>query len=263
MSSPLFAAIELRLAFETEVPEWISGKALHGLAFRYMRAADATLSERIHAKDLKPFTISLLRPVRGSDLEMRWRWTVLDTALYEALSALLYREWRTSKRRKLVGETYALSDCQMDGGGRSILWRPDDLVESALPDRKAAIRLVSPTAFKSGGKQVSLFPEPGLVWGGIARRLEKLAPGLPVDPDTVGRLNELRVSRYHLGTRQLEFPGFVMKGVQGRIAYDAPPSWRKPALRTLAILLQAAPFLGVGTKTAHGMGQCRLWKESP
>lgn len=260
MPTPIFATIELKLRFTDEKPDWISGRALHGLAFRYIRSANPEISEIVHESEIKPFTISLLGKVRDDETLYRWRWTVLDLELYESLSRLFYSEWTKARERPLVGASFVISDCQMDGGGRSIMWLPEDLIENAIPDRTASIRIVSPAAFKMGGSRVSLFPEPALLWGGIARRLRYMCPDLPRLNRIDSRLAELMVNEYHLGTRQLEFPGYVMKGIRGRIAYEAPREWDSDDIKCLAILLQAAPFMGIGAKTTQGMGQCRIWK---
>jgi CRISPR-associated endoribonuclease Cas6 len=256
MPRPIFATIELHLKFDAETIPFVSGQALHGLAFKYIAVADSKLADRIHNRENKPFTISRLKPIRNTPGEAYWKWTVLNEDLYLALSKMFYREWIDASKRELDTNPFVIADCIMDGGGRSILWQTEDIKNRIESVRSLTVRLHSPTAFKSGGNRVSLFPQPKLVWGGLGKRIKSIDRDLMFCPDVLDRLEEINVSEYRLSTRQLDFGDFVMKGVVGYITFVLPSSWNKEMARQMSALALVAPFTGIGTKTTHGMGQC-------
>lgn len=59
---------------------------------------------------------------------------------------------------------------------------------------------------------------------------------------------------YRLRTVQLEFRNLPMKGIKGDIVYLPIKSWSRDQIFAASLIYQAAPFLGIGAKTAQGMG---------
>lgn len=223
------------------------------------------MASRVHDASVKPFTVSLLRRSKEEPEKVTWRWSVMDFDVYYPLSELIYREWAGKRERSVDNFRFVLEEIDLDGGGRgSRLWTADDLlyhaekrIESSANARRFSLRLVSPTVFKESGS-IGLFPVPDLVWKGLSMRLNALAPGLVDSHEMRNRWEEMLVSEYCLETRQLDFPGWVMKGVQGEVTFLAPHSWGRDELRRTAVLYEAATFLGVGAKTPMGMGQVRI-----
>lgn len=263
MPPPIFARFSLILKFDNPIEYPPSGKALHGLAFRYIKAADPDIADRIHKSENKPFTLSLLRRDRNNPDIAIWHWTILDFELYQKVSALFYHEWSTKKQRSIDTKDFIIEEVTMDGGGFSELLTPDDLLLHTIEFLERcsgfpyyALRIITPAAFKITNGTIGLFPEPRLVWGSLERRLRKFCPAFVRYLDEPLNWDELYVTEYRLRTRQLDFPDFKMKGTTGTIVYAPPEKWSDKVIFASTLLYFAAQFLGIGTKTSQGMGSC-------
>ncbi len=98
---------------------------------------------------------------------------------------------------------------------------------------------------------------PEIVFPSIARRWNELAPPeLRLDRDLVdAACSDTLVSRYVLETAQINLGKGPQKGFVGICTYE-PPADAEQA-RILSLLADAVFYLGVGIKTARGMGLCR------
>jgi CRISPR-associated endoribonuclease Cas6 len=137
--------------------------------------------------------------------------------------------------------------------------REHPLVRRQSPDSPAAdpgeeleLRFLSPTGFKRQGKQY-LLPEPKLVFGSLLRKWKAW-----VDP-AVEDLEELYprvgIGSYELRTQAVRLErGGVWRGFVGSLRYDLRDleEWER---RVLGLLGRFAFYVGVGYKTAQGMGQ--------
>lgn len=223
------------------------------------------MSKKVHSATYKPFTLSGFQQSRNDDNLFSWRWSVLDLDVYIPLTNLFYKEWSQKRERSLEKLPFHLETVDIDKGPSSRLWTTEDLcnaaekrVSSLTKPYGFTLRFVSPTAFKESGTATSLLPAPGLVWQSLSKRLGQVAPGLADTHLMRQSWNEMLIAEYRLSTRQLEFPGYVMKGFVGNIRYIIPPDWSSQDLFRTSLLFEAAPFLGIGAKTTQGMGQIRL-----
>jgi CRISPR-associated endoribonuclease Cas6 len=95
------------------------------------------------------------------------------------------------------------------------------------------------------------------VWGSLARRWNTAAPkelGFELS-DVEAAAKTALVAEYELRSAMLQMGQSTLKGFVGRVRYElrGTPEQR----RVLAGLADAAFYLGVGAKTARGMGLCR------
>jgi CRISPR-associated endoribonuclease Cas6 len=102
-----------------------------------------------------------------------------------------------------------------------------------------------------------LLPAPEAVFPSIARRWNELAPAnLAFDLDAIkAAADDTLVSRYALETVQISLGKGPQKGFVGLCSYELPADSEQR--RALTLLANAVFYLGVGMKTARGMGLCR------
>ncbi len=137
-----------------------------------------------------------------------------------------------------------------------------ELWTAARPAATVTLEFATATAVGQGTRadgrpRLGLLPTPETIFGSITRRWNELAPtDLTLDPDTVeAAARDTLVSRYALETAQINLGKGPQKGFLGLCSYELPPD---PAqARTLSLLADAVFYLGVGMKTARGMGLCR------
>lgn len=137
------------------------------------------------------------------------------------------------------------------------------------PPRRIGFVFSSPTRCEASDPSRGLFPEPDLVFHGLAEKWLRFGPEAP---SVIGEIlrdagavaaRSLRVSRYALETMPVFFRGsagrqpFVKIGFQGVVEYVADPEADPRALIVLRTLSDFAFFAGVGARTTMGMGQAR------
>jgi CRISPR-associated endoribonuclease Cas6 len=251
------------------------GHQVHAALLRAVQESDPALAEVLHAPNLpiRPFTVSPLRgtpPARRGQVHLSpradyWlRFTVLCPALYERLMArFLYSRCpivHLGQAELLVKKILITPGSHPWAGYTS--W--SQMVAEAQATREVTIEFSSPTAFgfgqKAWGKKVIVLPDPKLVFGGLARSWNALAPSaLHVDRDellayvqehvVVKQIDRLETRMLHFGrSPQLGFVGCVTYGLMA----EAPATCAQ-----LDALASLAFYSGVGMKTTMGMGQCR------
>jgi len=124
--------------------------------------------------------------------------------------------------------------------------------------RYIRLAFLTPTAITkrdaNGGRFTALYPEPGDVFSGLARRWQALVgPALPDDLDQFVQGGGCVVSGYRLHTVQFRTPERTQIGFTGWVVYECrkDSAGQMAALNALARL---AFFTGVGYQTARGMG---------
>ena len=138
-------------------------------------------------------------------------------------------------------------------GSFEALWAQAD----PPPDR-IQLRLLSPAAFRAGGVRNVLFPEAGLVLGGLLDKWNAFCPPglqLPADKERLSAL--LQVDSYSLATRALDFGTYRETGVTGWCSYRFEATASQEERRWAGALAAFAFYAGVGAKTTMGMGQAR------
>jgi CRISPR-associated endoribonuclease Cas6 len=253
------------------------GRAAHALLLRAIAATDAVLAERLHqGSEARPFTASsLLADRRTGDYALRF------TSLTAELSAVLLTACRRGNALQ-AGATVQLDPGKagVDPGKAGVnplnlrlaavhtqpaehpaaaMARYADLAAAGLsqaPPRKLALRFLSPTGFRSGGRQQPL-PLPELVFGSLLERWNAFAPlAFPADARRYAA-ECVSISRFDLSSRAIPGKdGGLRIGCVGQVEYTALTYDRywQGVLSTLAAF---AHFAGVGVNTAAGLGQCR------
>jgi len=225
------------------------------------------LAERLHADALsKPYTVAVLpvpgRARRAVDLvELRVAFTHAE--LFPPVTRALLNQ--TARPTLRLGRAHlALADVL--GAPGSHPWAGysafAELATGARPAGDLTLEFATPAAIGQGtradGRQrLALLPAPELVFGSIARRWNELAPlELRLGMDVVdAAAHDTLVSRYELETAQISLGKGPQKGFVGICTYEPPPDAGQA--RVLSLLADAVFYLGLGMKTARGMGLCR------
>lgn len=249
------------------LPTWW-GRAAHALLLQSIAARSPELAAALHeGSGPRPFTASTLmgRMQEGKlDPEgvYRLRFTGLTQPVSDALRAATESGGALAAGATVMldFQPFRVETAQTDGH----LWAGQEsytgLAAASLAGeapRRLELLLVSPTSFKSAGKQVPL-PLPGLVFGSLLERWNAFSP--LAFPGEAKRYAEecLAVTRYRLRTRPVPVKNDAHRiGALGQITYVALTYDRywMAVLRTLA---RFARYGGVGAGTAAGQGQARL-----
>jgi CRISPR-associated endoribonuclease Cas6 len=243
------------------------GHGAQALFLDLLRQVAPELAGQLHADAAsKPYTVAVLpAPIRargGDDpVELRVAFTRAD--LFPPVTRALLQQL-PGARLRLGRAALALADVLGTPGSHP--WAGygsfADLWAAARPAGSLALEFATPAAFGQGtradGRQrLGLLPAPEAVFPSIARRWNELAPrDMRLDRDAVeAAARETLVSRYELATAQINLGKGPQKGFVGVCAYE-PPLEAEQA-RLLCLLADAVFYLGVGVKTARGMGLCR------
>ncbi|MDQ3024800.1 MAG: CRISPR system precrRNA processing endoribonuclease RAMP protein Cas6, partial [bacterium] len=257
------------------------GHGAQALFLDLLRQVAPELATQLHAAALsKPFTVAVL-PGRGvgswelgvggpelrsgrqtpGSVELRVAFTRAD--LFPIVSHALLQQLPGATLR-LGRATLTLADVLGTPGSHP--WAGygsfADLWTTARPASSVTLEFATAAAVGQGtrvdGRQrLGLLPMPETIFGSIARRWNELAPpDLRLEQDAVeAAARDTLVSRYALETTQINLGKGAQKGFLGICTYELPPD---PAqARTLSLLSDAVFYLGVGMKTARGMGLCR------
>lgn len=243
------------------------GHGAHALFLDLVHQVDPALAELLHADGPnKPFTVAVLptpRHQRNSEGIVDLRVTLLRVDLFAPFTRALLQQTSTPAMR-LGSVALALTD--VFGTPGSHPWAGfsacAEVWDACVPAKLLALEFVTPTAFgqstrSDGRSRLGLLPLPETVFSSIARRWNDLAPpALHLDPAAVtAAAAETVISRYHLESCQISLGKGPQKGFIGSCAYELPSD---PAqARLLTLLADAVFYLGLGMKTARGMGLCR------
>src|SRR6266508_1143734 len=247
------------------------GHGVQALFLDLLRQVAPDLAAQLHADALsKPYTVAVL-PARGharsndDPIELRVAFTRAD--LFPPVSRALFQQLPGTTLR-LGRATLALADVLGTPGSHP--WAGytafADLWTTARPAASVTLEFATATAVGQGTRadghpRLGLLPTPEAVFPSIARRWNELAPvDLRLNPEVVeAAARDTLVSRYTLETAQINLGKGPQKGFLGSCTYELPPD---PAQsRTLSLLADAVFYLGVGMKTARGMGLCRRMLE--
>jgi CRISPR-associated endoribonuclease Cas6 len=141
----------------------------------------------------------------------------------------------------------------------SLALAPEQLIADA-PPFEAGLRFVSPTGFKRNNRQFFL-PLPELVFGGLLRKWR-----LFVDTNAWAELEavlpQVEIHNYRIESHAVKLKNDrILRGFCGETEYSFP-NLPDDARTTLSALAAFAFFVGVGYKTAQGMGEVLpFWRE--
>lgn len=245
------------------------GHGAQALFLDLLRQVTPDLAAALHADaPSKPYTVGIL-PGRHRDM-VELRVTLLRSDLFQPFVQALLRQMpgeaplRLGRAALVVGEvigTPAPKGHPWAGYGSFA-----DLHARAAPAHSVTLEFASATAIGQGSRadgrqRLALLPTPELIFKSLAKRWGELCPpGLRLDPEAVeAAAREAMVSRHRIESTRIDLGKGPQVGFVGAVTYELPAD---PALaRPLSLLADAALFLGVGMKTARGMGLCRRMRD--
>jgi CRISPR-associated endoribonuclease Cas6 len=240
------------------------GHGAQALFLDLVRQVAPDLAAELHgAAQSKPYTIAVLPQRERTSLALRV--TLLRSDLFQPFTRALIDRMPCGDLR--LGQV-ALRIGNVIGtpGPHGHPWASfssfAELAAQSLPARVLTLEFATPTAISQGTRtdnrpRLALLPTPDLIFRSIARRWNELAPNdLALDlAEIEAAAFATLVSRYQLESAEIDLGKGLQKGFVGTCTYELPP---EPALANmLTLLANAAFYLGVGMKTARGMGLCR------
>lgn len=247
------------------------GHQAQALFLDLLHQVDSALATRLHADQYgaRSYTVTPLRLPRPRHDRLPFAAgepAVLRVALLRAdlfapvMGALLQQGLRPTLRLGQMqfglGMVYGTPAAHPWAGYTA--W--ESLMEQAAPATQLSLEFATPTAVSQGDDahgrpKVELLPIPATIFGSIARRWNDLAP-IQLDPAAIRAASETVVVADHdIRTTTVQMGNTTTKGFLGMVRYELRGTTEQRHLLTL--LADAAFFLGVGMKTARGMGLCR------
>ena len=283
---PDLYALLIRLRPERgDSPPDAQGHQAQALFLDLVRQVDPELSQALHAHAIsKPFTVAMLNQGSGvrqqgigasGNLSLHSRSLTPDPRTLELRVTLLRADLFAPFTRALLQQSglsalrlgrAALALAEVWGTLGSHAWAGYTsfaaLAQAVRPTSQVTLEFATPTAFSQatlvdGRKRLGLLPAPETVFGSIARRWNELAPpALTIDLELLAAACvDTLITRYTLETRQINLGKGPQKGFAGLCTYELPAALDQR--RTLTLLADAVFYLGIGMKTARGMGLCR------
>lgn len=242
------------------------GHGLQALFLDLVRQVDPATAERLHADaPSKSYTVAAL-PSRRRDL-VELRISLLASELFQPFVHAMLRQMPGEAPLRLGRASLVLGDVIGTPAPKGHPWAGynafAELHARAEAAHTVALEFASATAVGQGarpdGKQrLALLPDPEVIFPSLARRWNELAPQdeLRLDKAVVeAAAKDTLITRYRAESTEINLGKGPQKGFVGFAAYELPTDLA--LARPLALLADAALFLGVGMKTARGMGLCR------
>ena len=241
------------------------GHGAQALFLDLLRQVAPEVATELHADALsKAYTVATLPSQRRDLLELRV--SLLRTDLFQPFVQAMLNQMPGPAPLRLGQSQLTIGDVIGTPGPKGHAWAGygsfADLAARAQPAHTVTIEFASATAIGQGSRadgrqRLAILPAPELIFPSLARRWNDLAPpALHLDKALVeAAALDTMVSRHRLESVEINLGKGPQKGFVGLVAYELP---RDPEpSRLLSLLADAALFLGVGLKTARGMGLCR------
>jgi CRISPR-associated endoribonuclease Cas6 len=244
------------------------GHAAQALFLDLVRQVAPDVSAALHAEaQSKPYTVGVL-PGRHREL-IELRVSLLHSDLFQPfVQAMLHQmpggELRLGQSRLALGDVIGTPAPQ--GHPWAGYGSFTDLHIRAAPTHSVGLEFASATAVSQGSRpdgrqRLGILPTPDAIFPSVARRWNDLAPPeLTLDLDQVRAASlDTLVTRHRIESTDINLGKGPQKGFVGSVIYELPTDPEQSRLLTL--LADAALFLGVGMKTARGMGMCRRMRD--
>ena len=229
------------------------GSLLHGAL---MERLPGDLAKRLHEQDMRPYSQSVSWDKKGGFAS--WRIGVVEEEMGEAVEAVL-RETEGIFLRQKGGEARL-------GERRLLMERSFEEIADAFflteaPPKGAELSFCTPTSFKREGRYVML-PDFFLICQSLLMRWNRFAKEIYLyDEDLTERMAlACQLSKYALRSVPFSIEGHTIRGFCGtmHVRFFGTDGMR----RILGMLFSFAPFVGIGIKTALGMGavETRVWE---
>jgi CRISPR-associated endoribonuclease Cas6 len=241
------------------------GHGAQALFLDLLRQVAPAIAEALHAEAAsKPYSVAILPQQRTGLVELRI--SLLRADLFQPFVQAMLRQMPAEAPLRLGQANLRLGDVIGTPAPQGHAWAGysafAELHARAAPAHTVELEFASPTAIGQGSRpdgrqRLAILPDPALIFPSLARRWNELAPAaLRLELDAVqAAAADTLISRYRAESAELNLGKGPQKGFVGTVAYELPA--RPELARLLALLADAAIFLGVGMKTARGMGLCR------
>ena len=229
------------------------GSILHGAL---MERLPKDLAARLHEQDVRPYSQSV-----SWDKERgvaRWRIGVVDEEAGAAVGEVLQRGGDMFLRQKgyavRLGEMRLLQQ-------RSFSEIADTFFLPQTVPKGAEIVFCTPTSFKREGRYVML-PEFFLICQSLLLRWNRFSKEIRLEEAELAEklAAGCRLSQYALHSASFSVEAHTIRGFRGdmRVRFFGTDAVR----RILGMIFSFAPFVGVGIKTALGMGagKKKIWE---
>jgi CRISPR-associated endoribonuclease Cas6 len=243
----------------------------YALFLSLLNSVAPDLAHHVHStEEAKSVTISPLQgkflKVTGKEViiskgaEYWFRLSLLeDTVFANFLHSLLKGE--KNREIQLESAIFSLTDVITEPNNSP--WAKFDsfhsLWERSIPQRKITLQFLSPTAFRSKGRNI-IFPEPELVFSSYLSKWNAYSP-ISFDDSLKSRIfPQLIATRYKLQSHILDFKTYKEVGFEGVCTFEIKQNVSEETLRQINALADFAFYAGTGAKTTMGMGQTRRIK---
>lgn len=245
------------------------GQGVQALFLDLLAQVAPATADRLHADAAsKPYTVAVL-PGRNRDL-VELRISLLHADLFQPFVHAMLHQMPGEAPLRLGRATFRLGDVIGTPAPQGHPWAGygafAELHARATPAHTVALEFATATAVGQGTRpdgrpRLAILPDPALIFPSLAKRWNELAPtNLRLDLDAVKEAaKDTLITRYRAESTEISLGKGPQKGFVGAAAYELPADPEQA--RLLALLADAALFLGVGMKTARGMGLCRRLPE--
>lgn len=238
-----------RLVLELDTMEvnYMNSSNLQGVLFEHM---SSNYAEILHMQQRHPYS----QYIYQKDGKNYWCINALDyEAEQEILEPILCDEFQTFEIKK---QSQNVNICSK----KIIELKQEDLVKEFygnVPSRIYHIELVTPTAFKQGGKYV-FYPDLRLIYQSLMNKYSAVLPDMEMmDLDILDMLVEKsEIIKYRLRTVNFPMSGVKIPAFLGSFTVKINGAETLSAYAKL--LFKFGEYAGVGIKTAMGMGAMRV-----
>jgi CRISPR-associated endoribonuclease Cas6 len=242
------------------------GEAIHGLFFEILRNYSEKVFDLVHNgnRKAKPFSLSGIlerkpkaegKLLLDSGEDASFRVSILDEKLIPDVLAAFGKALNLRTEFYLTNSKMTLRNIIYQEGlspwARSSFY--PKLLEEAKPTDRIKLRFISPTSFRSKGRQCTI-PQTPLIFGSLLDKWNSFS-GIRFKDELINKLERIFPSQFELRTELVEFSNYKIIGFKGIVEYRLGKEFTKEEKRHINALADFAFFAGVGYKTTMGMGQ--------
>lgn len=242
------------------------GETIHGLFFEILKDYSEKVAEYLHNENRKskPFSLSgiLEKKVKtggklllDSEEDASFKISILEEELIPDILAAFGKALNLKTKFPLANGRIVIKNINYQENSspwvRSSLY--PKLFEEARPNDKIKLRFISPTSFRSKGKQCTL-PEPSLIFSSLLGKWNSFS-GIRFNKDFLEKLDGVYPSQFELRSELIQFSNYKIIGFRGIVEYRFGKEFTSEERRVINTLADFAFYAGVGYKTTMGMGQ--------
>ena len=223
------------------------GSLLHGVL---MRNLPEEIAKQLHGQATRPFS-QYVEPL--DDKSLKWRIGIWD----ESIARIITQTIKGLKNVVLSGNNVVLSV----RGSNSESISKDDFISNILTVNKIPgyyeLRYKTPSTHKSAGIYVA-FPNMELIYQNLSSRFFAYIHALNINNDeaVMQLAGHSRIIRHELKSQPYFMAGATILGYMGYIKVKIHGA--DIIARLGGLLLSLAEYMGIGIKTAMGMGGCQI-----